>query len=586
MAHTTKPRSRTINLTRIKEGNYYENLLQKEFTYDREVRERLHVQQEYLEQRKLTEELHQQRFVNVVSNAIEGVKNFVTKSLDLNGTALFNKQSEQIHGEQLLLDMHISDHEMTFVMIEKAVKKLVPGMHTLRFKAHQAKKRSITDLMEPCRQAKRVFIIIEQAESLSRVLTEALVGHLKNRLSDETSPTDAIMVLFCLSLSQLRSYPFNSMHCFGRMKGIRKHDVDDGKLSLYDLLRSRNLKVKLSPETLDFINLYSTHEDPSITSIKYLHCFSIFEHYHSLYEDDLLSEKDFKNLEHEHQSLCDDLQCLAIFLQEKDKWPLDVTDIYEELGLYDDLAESEEFFNACQGIKKIPHDRLVARLERVEKEFGNRLATNDKHPTTSTISILLSYKDKIANNKDCQDIVKQMIDDIMNYAQTIQCSICDRPNFYFNGRSSLIAHCLTSSRSNEMLRYHLNENTYYGVLLNKILHSTGQIAAAELFDEVSADFKRIMSLDTIPDTKTRQEPSSQPSPPKRSRRLTTIRATRRCKEHNGKQDDKDDERDGLARAIFVDMIDSMEHQGIVKLDPRTRGKVIKRLAWPIPTTIR
>lgn len=564
-------------MTRIVGANLYEDVLKKDFKYNEDVRRRVNVTREFEEQKRLAEELHHRRSVRLISDAIEGINKFVSKSLQLDGPGLFERQRDQLHGETLFLDMHISDHEMTFAMIEKSVKKLVTNLHVLRLKANLARKRSIPELMEPSKQSRRIFIIVEQAECLSRNLTNTLVGYLKNRLSDETSPTDAVMILFCLSI-KIQTLPFDNMHCFGRMKGISKHSEETSRDRLNELLRSRNLKVKLAPDTLDFINIHSLNADSSITSICFLHCYCIFEHYQKLEEEDLLSKKEFEKLEYKHQALCDDIQCYARFLEEKDVWPEDVSDIYEELGRLDDLSLSTDFFNAIHGVRKIPHDRLVKRLQRVEDDFAE-LIDHKKQTKRNALTIMLSYKEKIINNKDDKDVVAQLIDDLMKYARNIRCPFNEHPNFYYNDRKSLIRGCFSSSRNyNELveMRY-LDQSTFFGILFSKILQSPGQIAAGELCEEVLPDFKELIKR-TRKSVDKKQ--SSAPSPPKRSRRLTTIRASRKC---DDKREDSSDEIDGLARALFVDVIDCMEHQGIVKLDARAKGKIIKRLAWPVMT---
>lgn len=563
--------SRTINLTRIKEGNYYDSILSRKFDYDTEVKERKDVKQEFSSQKLVAEKLYHEKSAELISAAVEGVKDFVTKSMNLKGTNLFDKTEGQIHGEVLHLDMQLSDHEMTYTFIEKAVKKLVNNLHIIRLKANQARKRSISELMEPTRQSRRIFLIVEQTECLSRVLTETLVGLLKNRLSDETSPTDTIMILFCLSL-RIKALPFDNLHCFGRMKGIHKQ-TDQSKVGYLEiLLRSRGLKVKLGPNVLDFIYEHSLHTDSSITNVKYLHCYAIFEHYQRLNAESLISQAEYEELESQHQLLCDNILSLSLFLKDKDKWPTDATDLYSELESYSDLSKSHDFFDSLQSLRKISHDRLVKRFENVENQFGNLVTKSKKVVKQNAVSILSSYKDKIGNNRDCDEILLQLINDLMKYAKNIRSPFNEQRNFYFNNVRSLETGCFTASRrAEELSETYLNESSYFGILFKRILNSPGNIAAAELCDEVLEDFKKLITIQEST-TEKRQDPVET----KRSRRKTTIRASRKSMG----RETSEEERDGLARAIFVDMIDSMEHQGIVKLDARAKGKVIKRLAWP------
>lgn len=545
--------SRTINLTRINEGNYYENVLKKNFTYDEDIRRKVNVKREFLEQKHIAEALHNQRFIELISDVIENVEKFVSKSLQLDRPGLFERQKDEIHAETLLLDMHVSDHEMTFAMIEKSIKRLVTNLHVSRLKANLARKRGIQELIESSEQSEIVFIIVEQAECLSRSLTETLVGHLRSRLSNRASTTDVVMILFCLSI-RLQILPFDHMRCFKGMKGITKLSRDSFQDRLDVLLRSRDLKVKLAPATLDLIYLHSLYADASITNISYLHCYCIFEHYKRLDEKSILTEKEYKKLERKHQSLCDDLQCYALFLYDLDTWPQDASDLYEELGRLDDLSQSTEFFNAIHRIKKIPHDRLVGRLEMIAKQFTD----HKQQAKRNAPSILLSYKEKIANDKGEKHTVSELLDDLMKYARTIKCPFSKHPNFYFSDCQTLIRGCLKPARSQrELLQSgYLDESTFFGVLLNKVLSSPRLMAANELFDEVLTDFKELISTH-------KTEQSSESLQPRR--------------EH---AEYSNEEMDGLVRALFIDTIDSMEHQGLVKLDPRSKGKVIKRLAWP------
>jgi hypothetical protein len=359
------------------------------------------------------------------------------------------------------------------------------------------------------------------------------------------------------------------------MEGIVKNDKDTCKSTLSVLLRGDNLKVKLGPNTMYYIYLYSVNADSSITNVKYMHCYSILEHYSRLERLPQLTEKDYEKLEKKHQSLCDDLLCFAILLHESKSWPEDAAEIYDELGSHNVLSESQSFFDAVNGLKKIPHDRLVKRLDNVEKEFAS-----SKHESLTKLSaaaVIFSYKDKIINNKDCHDIVGQFTRDLMNYARCITCVFKGCDDFYIRNREAMMTECSTSSRGcKKMLDAFSDESSYFGIIFKRLLCSSFQVGAGELCDEVLGDFEELM-IAQKPNDRTRQ---SSAAPSKRSRRQTTIRATRKCDE---RENAGATEKNGLARAIFVDMIDSMEHQGIVKLDPRAKGKVIKRLAWPIET---
>lgn len=576
-------RSRTINLTRAREDNHIEEVLKLPHNYDDDIAARCVVKRQYFEQKQLAERTYAEKFKKLHEGILRDVHRFVEKCLDVHDEHLFvGNEAESIFGSIVNLDMQISDHEPTFNLIESSLKKH-KNLHVTRVSASSIRKRNLLEMLEPSKQSKRTLIMVEQAETLSRSLTDILVGHLKNRITDVLSPTTVIMVLFCLS-THIQELPFDHVNCFGRMDTIEKDRISEQREVLEELIRSREIRMKLGCGPLNYIYEYFVNVDASMASVIYLCSYAMFEYYYDLedsYEqmDEVTRSACFKSTAtiNRHQYLCDQMYYFTELLCEKGLYPEDVTDIYEDMNKFDRLDQSIQFVDSVKNLRKFPQEALMRRIDAVI--LKSQQTQNTKNGKVDVISILSKYKEKILNNKGCEEIITQLTDDLLKHAYDLGNPIKeDRDHIYFNNLNSLTESTLTAVRLPEkLIKYFCRDGNYFGVLLRQhILTSQGQIGVHDLAADVSDEYRKIIRSERSCVIK--KGPRIKITPKKRGSRVSKALQSELEPVQRGLSPE---EEDGLAKAIFVDVIDCMELQYLIKLDPKVKGRHLKRLIWPI-----
>lgn len=587
---------RTKNLTRIHEGNHIDLVLKFAYTYDHQITERCSVKSRYLEEKHKAEEIYQEKFKVLNRELLDSLDRFVETCLDLKNENLFAKYgSDGIYGATLCLNMRTSDHEPTYSLIENSLKKF-KRLVVVRLKVNSIRKRSLLNILEPSRLVKRVLIMVEQAETLSPAITDMLIGNLKNRVEDEASPTSVVMVVFCLSV-RIQELPFDHFNGLAGFWPIESDNSHHNLEILEELVRNRGITMKLGPDALNFIHDYYQNVDPSISNVVYLLNHALFEHYHRL--EDVYKRMNesarsaWRKLEskyEKHQYVCDQLLNLALLLRDQGLFPEDVSDVYELLLDYENLSHSKELVDALMNLGKLKHETSLRRIDRVLMRAERVKAT--KNGMTTVVSILASYRDKILNNKDCTEIVSSMINELIEYVRDLENPLAkDIYHIYFHNRAELSKSSMTAARYEDtfMENFCGKDRTYFSILVRYLLNAQGSLGVFDLMTEVEDEYKELMRNERSPTL--RKGPRIKVTPKKAAGRSSraaattasaaiTVSAGTNVESQAAPKGLDGEEEDGLIKALFADIIDCLELQLMIKLDPRTKQRCLKRLVWP------
>lgn len=528
-----------------------------------------HVKQHYSQQLCQAETIFDDIFLKVNKPIFEGVDRFVQRSLD---ESMFpDTNRSRIHAATLLLDMQTSDHESTFDKIEQQLKRF-KYLHVQRIKSNLRRKRNLLELLETSCQSKKLFIMIEQAETLDTCLAETLVGNLYQRLQDDILPAEVIMILFCMS-TKLQDLPIDSMGCFGRLDTI-KRDTEIDKLIIKEhLFRSPNTTMKLGHEVLDYIYECYTNCDASIANIKFVFNYTLHEHCRNisrlgnfkLIASD--SSKFAKNVQNYHDYLCDELYCYYELIRGLNEWPEDVTVLYTELLDYDDFAQSVKVYEAIKYSIRLQPGALLNRFQRIQEIASDFI----KRPESMT-NIIAKYKLMIENNETYDNLSTNLGDELLAHAGTLRNPL--KMNFkdaYYVDQESIILATLDTTRVTKRFETHyLKPDPYFDIVCGGLLDCPSQISAHDLWHDVKEKLEIQIRKDREGRVKEKVIKTKQ-TPKKKSRTTKNVM---------NDDTENDEQITGIAKSIFLDLVATMEHQHLVKLVRRGgKGLLIKRAFW-------
>lgn len=446
-----------------------------------------------------------------------------------NGQDMFQDR-DRMRAATLAMDVRTSDHEPTFKSIASYVKK-EKKMSILRIRPDLVRKRGLLELMEPFKNVKQVFVLVEQTETLGSTLIDQLTMSLRNRLESDILSVDLVFILFCTS----SNVPLIELSRFPILYTISCDKEIESRAILEDLIRNEHFPFKLGPSVLDLIYTCFVSIDPSFANLELMFNYTMHEYFS---RDREIKDNTAANTYHSY--ICDQLYYYLELLNDgHGKFPEDVTDLYDELFSHDELGHSVETVDAIKDLVKFPVDRILKRIDLVEKKATQLGRTkvhkpsqkNKKSRREDMLHILIEYKEKLINNEDSKEVVSCMRDELLEHIQLLKNPIKQNHGHIYilklKNRSCLIR-WLRSDKMNALFR---KSYPLFEYLHDKIQSSPGHLSKNDLFNDMISDHPKL------------------------------------------------DE--GLAKAVFIDLMDGMEQSQLIKWDKRrgNDGGMIQRLVW-------
>lgn len=553
------------------------NIYKGEWNLDQFINVRRALRLEYLRQKLVSDEAFGQKILNANSEIIKRFENFISKSLAAHQrscSSLDTNVTHLIHAAKLIFGLQTNDNELTLKQIEEHTRSIYPEVHTERIRP-MSKSTHLFASLERHKYSAHFLLIIQQTELFEQQLLRRLIALLHSRSHYGGNS----MVLFCTS-DKSTKLPVQNMGYLGKVEEIyRTNDAID--LSVADsLLIGENSKFKIGGQLIDIIDENVACFEPSIMNYRYLYQYSMFEHYckiSSIFSADrqvlrcllkgqpnlvgnllmMGSLKDkpiiqemrkssnvvetatafcdelVSNLLNTHMYTCSQLICYFEMIVDESKTGkfASLLDLYEELIKYDDLGQSAEFLEKIRGLTKYATDRLIRRIERANC-VRNKKSLGYEAKDEDVLDILNSYRNKLMNNDNCDKVRKDLVDDLMKHSQLIINPTRKELHeaIYYSDYRTLNSRCIPYTRNST---YWIEGCFKDLALLNSIIQeSPEEMSLMDLFDE-----------------------------------FTVIRS--KTKPNNGEAND-------MEATIFIDLINSMEYQGLIKRDGKGR---IKRLIW-------
>lgn len=615
----------TIDLTSIP-SDFSEELLKVQLDFNEERQILSLIQARYLQQRDLSRAHSDRWLYKTNADLIEQIDQFIDKSFGDEKKALFRDvKSTQIHPASLILGMHASDHPPTLDMIERHINKEKPLIKIVRIKGGSIKKASLIETLTSVKDQKHLLVIIEQTEIVERTILNFLILYLYTMLTEGESRR--LVVMFCLSsnckdITQL--LPTDTRNRLAKITTIVK-EPRDGVLNMQSwLLEADDIVFEIGSNMMNLMYDNVLDVDASVENLRYIYQYAMFEHYSSYASLLTSAPKELAKLVKSHSHLVsfiknlksvkdsgelstvdwrdrmevakycrkriEYLKCyheyvwtqfyhyLNLLRDETDQaFPSRLNDIYSEFMAHDDLGQSINFADAISKIPRYPVESIVKRISLCTQEH---VKSSNSIKCEDVYSILVVYKEKLENNDDCKPILKELADKLLKHSQILKNPLKMPLNeaLYFNKSEIVRKRALPSTRFDALNDY-LDKSNHFGILYRLIHNHVEEISAADLFN----DFKDAVETDCQEELNSPEVPEV---PPKKVKKLcrrgtrASTRITNVPQQEVKKRVVVNKFDDGLLKAIFVDLIDCMERQGLVKLDRRrSKNGIIRRSVW-------
>lgn len=526
---------------------------------------------QYLEkQRSIARKLFDDLSSGANSALIEEIDGFINRSLQNSEHVLFTDcYSKIIHPVRVILGTDASDNKLTLDMIHNHVSEENRNLKIIRVVCDKSKKNHLESILEEASESKKLLVIVEQVEDMELSFLEQLVGSLSDIL--QKTEGSHIIIMFCLTSGVSKDLT--------ELMTLGAHDFDivkEAPLNLKDRLSKLNVnRFKLGPKMIDFVYDNFSQRGGSIAQLEYLYEYAMHE-YHidpvslltidrkyltnvvkpdsNLVESirDLGSIRTIKGTKVNwssatsiiqfcvksivdvlkyHDFLISQIECYLPLIKgdTRGEFPEHINEIFEQLWEFDSLHHSPKFMDAIDKVRKYPNDKI---LKRIEASIASCQSVSDRKGI-SVASILSNYKGKLENNEDCKKVKEELRARLFEHAKLLRSprTFPLHEAVYFNDSDAFSRQ--TEPCIKNYARYCADKRrTHYEILLSLVHQSQEVISKADLFD----DFKDASSSQ-IND-------------------------------------------DGLLKAIFIDLIGSMEDQGLIKTDKRKSANgMIKRVVW-------
>lgn len=601
----------TIHLSTIPK-NQPEVLQQKDIDSDEDGEiEKLCINQ-YQEQKLILEELFEGWLQETNAALIEEIDSFIRISLGDKNDPFRHVSSKIIHAAQVVLGMRSSDNKPTLDMIHNHVITKNQNFQIIRINQDFSKKNDLIAVFGEVKRSKQLFLIIEQTETIELSLLEILINYLGTINAQ-------IMILFCM-ISSASKEKLSQLDLRSRMRVITSivKKSPENFLNLQSrLLKTNEFKFRFGHNMVDLIYDNFIQCDPTIAQLKYLYEYAMFEHFMKHTSLVTLDRKylikvikpggrlvniirslksvkrkesanvDWKSVDSisqfclrsteaiskNHEFLVDQIECYLILVKDETNigFPSFLSDIFGELWNYESLNQSHSFMEALAKLRKYSNESILRRIEAV---MANCSVITSKKDYLYVQSILSKYKKKLENNNNCKETREELTTSLQEHAKLLK-SPKTFPLYeaiYFDDHSTMIR-TIPYSRT-DFFKSNVDPNNHYIILCNLINNSPEEISKLDLYNEfkqavVDLNPSQMVEAQNVLKTRTKANKCL-----RRSTRTSNITLTKNITTNDEFKDE------GLLKAIFIDLIESMELQGLIKTDNRkSKTGLIKRVVW-------
>lgn len=567
----------------------------------------------YRKQRQLSDNLFDKWLSQMNGPLIKEIDSFLDNALIDSENTLW-EESPMVYPAQITIGAQKSDHPATLNMIEKHIRKTRKRISILRLKPNRYTRNYLANMVDEMSGDRYILVIVEQVETLERTLLETIIDHLAGLL--EYSTTEKAMLMICITGSFMKIDTILECTSGARLRKFTEivQNPVDLLLSLpEELLRQNNLAPKISPTICPLMMQIFLENDCSVTNLRFTyqilqlyHCFTEFALVALTPGDSITSRpqilerirndfniikqpegwdwKDSKKMSQiihdifkrhnvNHDSMMEQLKCYYILLKDlsEDGWPAYFTELYEEIGQFKDLGHSSRFVDAVTKINRIPIDRLLKRMENCLKS-SNGL----RYKPEMVQSIVYKYQQKLENNENNPKLVGEFVAELLLHIKKIRNPLDQlfHQTAYYTDLA-MAREVITPSYRRSLATKLIDKDSYFGMLYDIISHSPSDICLADLFDEFQDAVK--LRVQAKPNEQIERRLTSikiKETPRKRDRGKSIAPVPAKKMKPNITDDE------GLLKAIFIDLIETMDLQKYIRRDLRkSRRGFVARSAW-------
>lgn len=569
----------TIDLTTIP-PTVFDGIGSIEFDFndDRILKRAIKAQREA--QRAFSQDLFSQWLNETNDKLINDIDVFIQRSLGLEDGLFTHVYSSIIHPAAIILGMQASDHARTLDTIEEHVKKTFKTQ-VLRLQSGFSKKSNLETSLKQFKNDDRLLVMIEQVEIMDHMLIESLILKLHEML--EESQSKRIMILFFMSGSWKNINLIISSNSMSRMRTIEtivKEPEDVMRTMQKRLMNTEKTAFKLGPNLIDLLYDDFIERDASIVNLGYLYEFAIYEHYskkvsllnlpveklRAIFKTESQCSKAFKDFEYfktrtgdknksfanianmidkqikHHTFVVIQIQTYFILIRDEthETFPSMLNDIFRELTskAHKDLAQSSLFLDSISKLKNYP---IASLRKRMNECIQARSAFCSKDKFQDVLKIIIEFDDKLENNDNDRRLVSDLTNKLREHAKLLinPFKMQLQEALYYDNVDRLQSRTMPATRYDALQKF-LDKSCAFSILYDMIHKSQEEISENDLFGDFSdamCEMKREVS---------------------RVKKFSTA----------------------LLKAIYLDLIDCMIHQGLVKRELRgSKVGILKRVVW-------
>lgn len=594
---------------------YHINL---EFTYNQDTEIKKVLFATFDEEIAISDAVFDQLFDKSYANLIQQVGQYVDEVLlDSSKNSLFpNFNSYLIQGASVILGMHATDHLLAINRLETYISKNKKGIEIYRIKSEITRRNQFTNLYMKIRNSTKSLVIVEKTESMGVSLLESLIDSLHTILTED--PSKRITVLFCMSsnfkpLNRLLPISVSTRMHYNK---LIVSEVEDISRNLDQYLINMNCnRFSIGSNLVETIASDFAFRDPTLANLKYIYQYCLFHHFRKTHTVANLNKKDLVKLLKSHPSLIKTIKSLdsvvnyntnrdwtsnttvasfcveqSAICQAHDKFiknqiayyfyllkddlgqnfPSDLNDLYSESMNHDGLACSFKFADAVQKLKSYPINSI---LKRIDKALLNckKDSTKDKN---DVYTIFTKFKGKFENNDDSKQLVFEFINSLLEHAQLLinPLKLPLSELLYCDDTVTIRKRLMPMTRYDVFKAPEVTKS-YFDAIYSSILRYKEEVSEADLYDEFKhfmEEKKHINEFDArkIYDSKAM-------TPNKRARRSVRFENIDKSSDNGTNLDE------GLLKAIFIDTLENIEQQGLIKRTSKDSKKgMLRRHVWP------
>lgn len=597
-----------------------QSLMKLPFNYDKEREARAHARAMYREEKAISEDVFSKWLEGSNAGLLKQINECIEKTFN-NHKALFDI-GPTIWATSVALGIPPSDKAATLNMIESTFRDKVRAIQFLRILPDLVTKTQLQNFLElnfRTKTSQNLLVIVEQTDKMGVFVLDSLIGFFNNMQNRQRVKN--VMVFFCMASSHMSLdtiLPSAGVELVGRKGMIIKDISEDAFKRIESLIHGIGNTFKLSAELLDTIYNHTCFVDTSVMYLKYLYQYSMFRHYiygngtisnspkssnssprlsrrKSMRSSEMpsslakrgnkikynaasgLCESRITDLLDYHTHLTQQLQLYFILLEDEtaESFPTTILELYLEVLKYENLSFSHNTIDAIFKLKSYSAEGIIRRIDSMKELNFNKL---DHKAQPNVYSILHRFRQKIENNEDSKDIRRDLQENLAHHIQFLKNPLKDpdSASVYFKDR------VIFTDRTMPALRYDLSNDTLgsnlFGILYKKICNSPEEISEQDLFYEFLQARKEQASQINLRKSVITPFYKFKSTTRRTGSSLQTKHLPSRDVDSKS-ETEKKDERE--LRAVFADLLDCMQHQGIIERELRSSKRgIFKRNVWP------